>query len=171
MVGSGDAKFFPLETVARLKAVDDRVLERGETIIEEMDVSPDNLERTVYLEVKTPIYDDAGKIVGLCGISTDITERKRVEGALKKTPFDLQEAQRVARLGSWIWDVATDAMIWSDELYRLYDKDKNVPPPSYEESLKLFAPESALVVNAAMQNALLTGESYQIDLELAHPGG
>ncbi|MDD5300123.1 MAG: PAS domain S-box protein [Gallionella sp.] len=79
LAGSGDARFFPPETVARLKAVDDRVLERGETTMEEIDVSPDSPERRVYLEIKTPIYDGAGKIIGLCGISTDITERKKAE--------------------------------------------------------------------------------------------
>jgi PAS domain S-box-containing protein len=85
LLGSGDEQFFPPDIVVRLKAVDDRVLENGESTMEEIDVSPDSPERRVYLEVKTPIFDDAGKITGLCGISTDITERKQMEEALRES--------------------------------------------------------------------------------------
>ena len=85
LIGSGDEKFFLPDTVKRLKAVDDRVLESGESTMEEIDVSPDSPERRVYLEVKTPIADEAGRIIGLCGISTDITERKQMEEALRES--------------------------------------------------------------------------------------
>src|SRR3569623_1056695 len=68
--GSGDERFFPPETVARLKEIDDRVL------------APGTPNYRVYWEEKHPIYDDAGEVWGLSGISTDITERKRAEQAL-----------------------------------------------------------------------------------------
>ena len=84
LVGSGDVKFFPAAAVARLKAVDERVLERGETTVEEIEVSSGNPEWRVYLEVKYPIYDDAGKVSGLCGISTDITEHKRLQAEVAR---------------------------------------------------------------------------------------
>jgi PAS domain S-box-containing protein len=91
LLGSGDEQFFPPDTVARLKSVDDRVLEIGESTMEEIDVSPDSQERHVYLEVKTPIIDDAGKIIGLCGVSTDITERKQAEEELAQHRDHLEE--------------------------------------------------------------------------------
>jgi diguanylate cyclase (GGDEF)-like protein/PAS domain S-box-containing protein len=77
LVGSDDARFFPPETILRLKSLDDKVFEHAETNVEEVEVSPDKPERRVYLETKTPIYDEAGEICGLCGISTDITELKQ----------------------------------------------------------------------------------------------
>lgn len=77
--GSADARFFSPEVVARLKAIDDRVLEYGETTMEEIEIAPGTPEWRVYWEVKRPIYDETGKIYGLCGISTDITERKQNE--------------------------------------------------------------------------------------------
>jgi len=96
LAGSCDEKFFPPETVAKLKAVDERVLEHGEATMEEIDVHPDSAERRVYLEVKYPIYDDAGKISGLCGISTDITERKQLEEEIRQLNSEL-ERRVVAR--------------------------------------------------------------------------
>lgn len=77
--GSTDARFFPPDVVARLKAIDDRVLEYGETTMEEIEVAPGTPDWRVYWEVKRPIRDETGKIYGLCGISTDITERKQNE--------------------------------------------------------------------------------------------
>ena len=85
LVGSDDARFFPPETVKRLREVDLRVF-AGEQTYEEIDVAGTGSGRRVYLETKTPIYDDLeGKtICGLLGISTDITQRKRAEEALKE---------------------------------------------------------------------------------------
>lgn len=82
LLGSGDERFFPPETVARLKEIDDRVLELGEVTHEEIDVAPGTSQYRVYWEEKHPIYDDAGEVWGLSGISTDITERKRAEQTL-----------------------------------------------------------------------------------------
>jgi PAS domain S-box-containing protein len=91
LVGSGDEEFFPPDTVARLKTVDERVLESGRSTSEEIDVSPDSQERRVYLEVKSPLIDDGGRIIGLCGISTDITERKQIEDELIQHRNHLKE--------------------------------------------------------------------------------
>jgi len=80
LVGSRDARFFSPDAVARLKAIDTRVLEYGEETAEEVVDG-----QRIYREIKTPIYEDPNKvrIWGLCGISTDITERKQLESLAK----------------------------------------------------------------------------------------
>ncbi|TAN48505.1 MAG: PAS domain S-box protein [Methylococcaceae bacterium] len=80
--GCGDGDFFPPQTVERLQAVDRRVL-AGEKTGEEIEVHGDDGALAIYWEVKSPLRDDQGRIVGLCGISTDITERKRMERELR----------------------------------------------------------------------------------------
>ncbi|MEW5902738.1 MAG: diguanylate cyclase [Pseudomonadota bacterium] len=81
LAGSSDTRFFPPEAVARLQAIDTRVLEHGEDTAEEVVVDIADGQRRVYWEIKTPIYEDGdhSRIWGLCGISTDITERKAME--------------------------------------------------------------------------------------------
>lgn len=85
ITGKGDASFFSPVSVEEIMRSDGRVIEQGETITrEETDlVSSDNCPRT-YWVVKLPLKDIHGNISGLCGISTDITDLKRAEQALKE---------------------------------------------------------------------------------------
>lgn len=82
--GSEDSQFFPPETVAQLHAIDKRVMEAGEDTAEKIATTLNNQRRT-YWEIKTPLYDDEDKahIVGLCGISTDITELEQLKAQLE----------------------------------------------------------------------------------------
>lgn len=86
LIGSDDSNYFPQDTVKRLREVDLRVFS-GENTSEQIDVRlPEGGQRS-YWEIKTPIYEDdeCTAIWGLCGISTDITEQKRVDEALRKS--------------------------------------------------------------------------------------
>jgi diguanylate cyclase (GGDEF)-like protein/PAS domain S-box-containing protein len=82
LTGCDDAKFFPPETVSRLKAIDTRVLQNGETTQEEVEAVTHGIRR-IYWELKRPIFDDQGNIEGLIGLSTDISERKMAEEAMQ----------------------------------------------------------------------------------------
>ncbi|RZU47404.1 PAS domain S-box-containing protein [Fluviicoccus keumensis] len=79
----------------------------------------------------------------------------------------LREAQRVAGLGNWRWNAVTDAIWWSDELFRIYDRQPGGKPPTYEEDQQNYTPESAARLTAIAQQCLKTGEPYEIELELS----
>lgn len=83
--GSTDHRFFPPATVDRLHEIDTRILEHGQDTIEEIESVAADGSRRVYWEIKTPLYEDDSKSViwGLCGISTDITARKKAEEHLR----------------------------------------------------------------------------------------
>ncbi len=83
--GSTDSRFFPPDTVRRLRKIDHRVLD-GDQTTEEIEVIEEDGGRRVYLEIKTPIRDDnePGQIIGLLGISTDITTLKEHERQLER---------------------------------------------------------------------------------------
>ncbi len=96
-------------------------------------------------------------------------ESRKLEEALRKSEAELKEAQRLARIGSWDWDADTDTIRWSDEYYRIYSLDPDLPTPKYDEHLKAYTAESRARLDAAVQKSLQTGEPYELDLELANP--
>jgi PAS domain-containing protein len=51
----------------------------------------------------------------------DVTDRKHTELALRESVERLNEAQRVAHIGSWEWDMKRNQVWWSEELYRLFE--------------------------------------------------
>src|SRR5580692_1463336 len=59
----------------------------------------------------------------IMALSEDVTERKRAEEALQRSEASLAEAQRMTHTGSWVWNVRTDALFWSQEVFRIYDYD------------------------------------------------
>ncbi|PTQ89209.1 sensor domain-containing diguanylate cyclase [Agitococcus lubricus] len=84
IIGHTDHDFFSQDTVNDIEQHDQQVLREGITIRAEEHLRPvDGHELRIYWTVKIPLFDESGHIRGLCGISTDITERKQMEQALR----------------------------------------------------------------------------------------
>jgi len=101
----------------------------------------------------------------------DITDRQQVETALQKSETRLSEAQRVAHIGSWEWDVSTGNITWSPELFEIVGRDKALGEPTYEENLRLYHPESAKQLHLVVQRALTHGQPYLLRLRIVRPNG
>ena len=59
----------------------------------------------------------------IMALSEDITQRKHAEEALQRSEAYLAEAQKLTHTGSWVWNLRTDALYWSQEVFRIYDYD------------------------------------------------
>lgn len=95
IVGFGDEKFFDDETAAHIRRVDRRVLVDGETIRTEETATVRSTGETMsYLSIKLPLRGEDGSIRWLCGISTDITDRKRIEAELERHRQNLEALVR-----------------------------------------------------------------------------
>jgi PAS domain S-box-containing protein len=104
-------------------------------------------------------------------LESEIARLKGVELALREREKELTEAHRIARLGTWRWDRASDTVTWSDEVYRTFECDPSLPPPGYEEIQKLHTPESRERLAAAVALAIKEGKPYELDVELTMPSG
>jgi len=69
--------------------------------------------------------DDDGNPLRMMGIAQDITERYKVDQELRDSQLDLELSQELAHIGSWSWDINTNLITWSKELYRIYGYDPN----------------------------------------------
>ena len=92
----------------------------------------------------------------------DITEGRRSREALERSEALLTEAQHVAHIGSWEWTVETDVLNWSAELYEMFEVDPGAPV-TYARYLDRIHPDDLSLVEAAVEKAGRTGESYQIE--------
>ena len=90
---------------------------------------------------------------------------------LAKTNASLEEAQQLARIGSWSWVVETDTVTWSKTLYEITGLDPKKPPPSYENHPSLYTAESWKRLSQAVTSALNEGQSYDLDLDMVRPDG
>ena len=78
----------------------------------------------------------------------------------------LKEAQRLASVGNWAWDIQSDTHLWSEEVYHIYGRDPALPPAIYPEVQKYFTPESWAALSAAVEKCLSEGVPYECDAEV-----
>lgn len=88
IIGQTDDGFFDAESVAQLQANDRRVLEQGETVRqEETNRLPGDDQARTYFSVKLPLRHPDGQIYALCGISTDLTDYRRIQAEIHQLAF------------------------------------------------------------------------------------
>jgi len=107
LLGMSDYDFFAAEQADAYRQSDLRVIASRATL-ETQDTVPQADGIHTYLTLKAPLIDADGKIYGTCGISTDITERKRAEEALSRTQEQLRQAQKMEAIGNLAGGIAHD---------------------------------------------------------------
>jgi diguanylate cyclase (GGDEF)-like protein/PAS domain S-box-containing protein len=110
----------------------------------------------------TAIYDKDGVIAGFLGIAMDVSERNAAEAAVRDSADRLNEAQRIAQVGSWDLDLVSNKLIWSDEIFRIFEIDPNRFGASYEAFLNAIHPDDREKVNQAYTRSLTARAPYEI---------
>jgi len=104
-------------------------------------------------------------------ISTEIAERKRVEQTLRERQASLAEAQHIAHLGNWDWNIETNELRWSDEIYRIFGLTPQEFGATYESFLNSVHPDDREAVKKAVEEALYDEKPYSIDHRIVLPDG
>lgn len=105
------------------------------------------------------------------GILSDISDRKRSEEALRRSEASLVRSQRIARLGSWEWDIPKNEVTWSEELHHLYGTTPGEFEASYEAFLERVHPDDRAAVAEAISGAYESGEPFEFDHRIVRPDG
>jgi PAS domain S-box-containing protein len=104
-------------------------------------------------------------------ISTEIAERKRVAQALRERQASLAEAQRIAHLGNWDWNIETNELRWSDEIYRIFGLTPQEFGATYDAFLDSVHPDDRESVKKAVDEALYDDKRYSIHHRVVLPDG
>jgi PAS domain S-box-containing protein len=102
-------------------------------------------------------------------------ERARVGMELKveleKSRASLAEAQQVAHLGSWEWDVVADQLTWSDELYRIVGLDRDSLDATYDGFMQCVHPDDRDRVDSVVRKALEDCSTFEFEHRIVRPDG
>ena len=171
IVGQSILRLIPPERHREEQGILDRV-RRGETVapFDTVRLRKDGSPVEVSVSV-SPVKDPMGRIMGFSKVARDISTRKQVEDKLHRQQTALIEAQRLANLGHWEWNTLTDVQTWSPEIFRIYGRDPELGPASFQEVAQYFSPESWAPLRAAVQTALARGLPYECDAEVVRPDG
>jgi PAS domain S-box-containing protein len=104
-------------------------------------------------------------------LTREVAERRQAEISLKQSQTQLAKAQRIARLGSWEWDVVQNKMTWSEETQRLYGYSPKDFGASLDRCLERTHPEDRAKVQLALNEALRSRGPYICDHRAVLPDG
>jgi putative nucleotidyltransferase with HDIG domain len=96
-------------------------------------------------------------------------ERTRAEEMLRESERRLKEAQALGRVGSWEFDLEHQQINWSDETYRLYERNPELGPPSVEEEAKFYSPDQVRMLREYAGRAIAEKNDFEYDLEAVLP--
>ncbi len=123
----------------------------------------------IYLEISASCmrkYDN--RIISFC---RDITERKNAEYKLQRSETSLKLAQQIARFGNWEHDLHNNILYWSDQIYKIFEIDRNQFGASYDAFLDLIHPDDKNMVNNAYNESLRLKKPYNIEHRLLMKDG
>lgn len=117
------------------------------------------------------ICNAQGEVIILQAFGEDITERKQFEQALIRQRRELAEAQEQAHLGSFVWNITTGEIRWSDEIFRLFGLDPKAQAPTYGLFISAVHADDAARIDAAFKGALRDGIPFHEEFRLTRPTG
>jgi diguanylate cyclase (GGDEF)-like protein/PAS domain S-box-containing protein len=118
---------------------------------------------TVEIQSDAVTYDRRRATLAL---ARDVTEGEYLRAALGTTGDQLREAQAVAKVGIWEWDIADNQIRWSDELYRIFGLTPQAFPGTFEGYMAAVHPDDRALVEATVERSLRTLEPF----DFAHRG-
>ena len=131
--------------------------------------APDGGKR--YVSVSgLPVFDKSGRFIGYRGVGRHITERKRVEEALRRSQAYLVESQRLSQTGTVVLN-ATRPVYLSEESYRIWGLDPQQGLPARETLVQRIHPDDRDRVDAGIQAALSEKRGYAVECRIVRPDG
>lgn len=109
-----------------------------------------------------PRRDTDGDIEGGIAIIEDITERKMAEKETNKLLNNLRQAEKIAQIGNWYFNLSSNELEWSDEIFHIFELDKQTFKPTYDAFINTIHPDDRVKVASAYENSLITKQKYEI---------
>ena len=114
--------------------------------------------------------DASGKAVRLVGTHSDVTPRKQLEERLRHGEEMSLQLSRLAQIGAWEWDLGTQGVTWSPEMFRIHEVDLGFEP-TIEKALGFFSEDARDTLSEALKNAASDGIGFDLELPMSTSRG
>lgn len=161
-----------LDDRARLEALlQEAIARRSDYSAEYRIVLPDGAVSWIHAQGRVFVGSD-GEPTGMGGVLIDITARKQLEATAWRSSEIMKQAQQIAHLGSFEFDVATQSTQWSDEEFRIYGLDPAHGSPTYAEMIAhCIHPEDVPALQEALARMMQDHGVYELEHRIVRPDG
>lgn len=121
-----------------------------------------------FLFRANPLRDKKGRLVRWYGVNTEIDDNKRAEAKLRRSEAFLSEGQYLARMGNFSWNLATDDIVWSEQLYRIFEFDPD-KPVTLDLITSRFHPDDVVVTGDMVKRAQRGDRDFEYQFRLLMP--
>ncbi|HEY9652878.1 MAG TPA: response regulator [Coleofasciculaceae cyanobacterium] len=104
-------------------------------------------------------------------LKAEIEERKLAEAKLKKSETNLLQAQKVAHVGNWEFDILTQTITWSEEKFRIYGLDSALGVPTFAELIEFVHPDDRELFQQSVSRSIAQGIPYEMDYRIRRSNG
>jgi PAS domain S-box-containing protein len=119
----------------------------------------------------TALFDGQGQLRGFAKITQDVTAEQEAERTLREREHQLAQAQAVAQLGSFEWDLTSDQVAGSPELSRIYGLDTGAFADTFQGFLQRLHSDDQAVVAQTIRNAARDGTPFRMQTRVIRPSG
>ncbi len=137
----------------------------------DIEIKRKNGDIIIVLSNTSFVRDSDGEILYTRSIWHDVTKQRKIEKELSRNENLLNEAQQIANFGSWDYDFINDKLRWSNEIYRIFNLEKDKITPSFDLFKKHIHPHDFERVTKAIYDAINNKKPYDIEYKLVDGKG
>ncbi|MCX7003057.1 MAG: PAS domain S-box protein, partial [bacterium] len=171
IVGKTDYDLFDKEIADSFREHDRRMLALREARHNEEWITYPDGRKILIDTLKTPYWGSDGTLLGVLGISRDITARKQAEELLRQTSTRLALAAQAGEVGIWDHDVTNDVLVWDDQMFRLYGITQAQFGGAYAAWQAALHPDDRQRGDEEIQMALRGEKDYNTEFRVCWPDG
>jgi PAS domain S-box-containing protein len=167
--GMDATAFFPEDEQSRIAAAIEETLTTCRATVESQVQTVDG-ELIPFELTGSRLTGPDGEFAGLVGIGRDLTRRKEQQAELVRIREILDRTEQIAEIGGWEIDTETNDVFWTDHLFDILGVDSDAEPP-LEDALDLYHPDDRSTVADAVETALKSGDSFDVEVRLQRQDG
>jgi diguanylate cyclase (GGDEF)-like protein/PAS domain S-box-containing protein len=171
LIGAYPTDFAQTPPTAEI-ANDDRVVwETKQPVGSEVTIQHPQRGQRTYHVVRYPVLDEHGELEAVGSFGIDVSDRKEADAARDRALQAFTEAQEIAKVGSWVWNAATNALAWSDQMKLMFGLRTDSPPPAPEDFFAFVHPSDRGAVARAYRQVVAGGPMFEVEYRITAADG